>query len=59
MARILKNVAGGARLGRCLSLLCGDVSRLLELMHRYCSFPELTGLVSKCADHLMLLQNAD
>lgn len=50
-----KNVPSGAHLGRWPSLLCGDVSRHLDLMHKYCYLPELTGLVSLCRDHLMLL----
>lgn len=48
----IKNVAGGARSGRCPSLLRRDVSRYSELMRRYRSLPELTGLVSLCGDHL-------
>lgn len=49
----IKNVPGGVHLGRRPSLLCGDVSRHLELMRRYCSLPELTVLVQLCRDHLM------
>lgn len=51
----IKNVSGGAHWGWCPSLLCGVVSRHLELMHRYHCLPELMGLAALCWHHLMFL----
>lgn len=51
--RNIKTVPGGVHLGRRPSLLCWDVSRHLELMRRYHSLPQPTGLVSLCRDHLI------